>query len=364
MIRYMYVPINDVRSGMVIGSTIEDCIGRPLIVKGTALTSYQIQELKSLGVEEITVQYGKDEDVDPDKILSPLAQHRVAAMRRPDPPKVTLEATMKKRIAAGIALIYKDPDPTIISHTSKKIADDLMATIDKNNAIALNINDLKTSDEYTFKHSVDVATIAMIIAKHKKMTKSQVRDIGMAGLLHDIGKTKVPNEILNKPAKLTPDEFSIMKMHSTFSYEMIKHNPDINADIARAVLQHHEKMDGSGYPDGVTAENIHPYARILTLADIYDALVTDRPYKKGIAAGQAVEILMSMADQLDMADLKSFLSTMILYPVDSIVELSNGEKARVVRKNPNFILRPMVVGVKSGNIYDLGDMDHQNLVIL
>lgn len=245
------------------------------------------------------------------------------------------------------------------------IADSLMDSINQNNAIAIDISALKTSDEYTFKHSVDVATISMIVAKQQGMNSNQIREIGVAGLLHDIGKTKVPTNILNKPGKLNNQEFEIMKQHSLFGYQMVKDRPDVSEEVSLTILEHHEKINGSGYPMGITLAQICPYARILTISDIYDALVTERPYKAAYSQRDAVEIIMSMTRELDINAMKAFLESMILYPVDSIVELSNGEKARVVKNIPHYILRPTVVGLTSGKVYELGeDLNCANIIIL
>ena len=130
-------------------------------------------------------------------------------------------------------------------------------------------------------------------------------------------------------------------------------------------VQHHEKINGNGYPLGFDAPRITPYARILAVADIYDALVTERPYKKAFSQKDAIELIMSMTEELDIKAMKSFLESIILYPVDSIVELSNGEKAKVVSNNNSYILRPTVVGITSGRVYNLGeDMDCANIVII
>jgi putative nucleotidyltransferase with HDIG domain len=239
-----------------------------------------------------------------------------------------------------------------------------MNAINSTDAIAVDISALKTSDEYTFKHSVDVATMSMVLAKQQGLSQKQIYEIGVAGLLHDIGKTKIPLDILNKPARLTDEEFAVMKQHPVFGYRMIKGRDEFSNEICMAVLQHHEKMNSKGYPVGFPSDKITQYARILTIADIYDALVTERPYKSAFSQREAVEMIMSMTGELDLTAMKSFLESMILYPVDSIVELSNGEKAKVVKNNPHYILRPTVVGIKSGRVYDLSmDIKCANIII-
>lgn len=212
---------------------------------------------------------------------------------------------------------------------------------------------------------MDVATISMILAKQMKLPDNEIHDIGVSGLLHDIGKTMIPNEILNKPGRLTDDEFNIMKKHSVYGYNMLKDRKDLNNSILMGVLQHHERIDGTGYPLGFDAPKICQFAKILSVADVYDALVTKRPYKDALSQRDAVEMLMSMTNQLDIGVMRAFMSSMILYPVDSIVQLSNGEKARVVKNSEYYILRPTVVGVDSGRVYNLGnDLKCASIIIL
>ena len=155
-----------------------------------------------------------------------------------------------------------------------------------------------------------------------------------------------------------------MKQHPVYGYELVKDREEFSPAVSLGVLQHHEKINGGGYPLGVAADKICPYAKILAVADIYDALVTERPYKAAFSQRDAVEMIMSMTTELDMTAMRSFLESMILYPVDTIVELSNGEKAKVVKNNPYYILRPVVVGLTSGTVYDLGeDLNCANIII-
>ena len=230
-----------------------------------------------------------------------------------------------------------------------------MKAISENDAIAVDISTLKVSDEYTFKHSVDVASMSMIIAKKQGMDQKQVYQIGISGLLHDLGKSEIPNEVLNKPGKLTDEEFTIMKNHPLFGYNILKDKADIAPEVKMGVLQHHEKTNGRGYPLGLDNQRIHLYARILSVADIYDALVTERPYKNAFSPRDAVEMIMAMTGELDFGMIQSFLDSVILYPVDSVVSLSTGERAKVVQNNPGYPMRPKVVALKTGKVYDLAN---------
>jgi putative nucleotidyltransferase with HDIG domain len=350
---------------MKLDHPVVDRLGHCLVARGAALDEYMIDSMVRLGIMTVYIQDGEEESEAPGAKASPAAQEQIEKLRTDDRSKVTLSNSVRERVSQGIQYIYNSPDSGELSQTTTSIADDLMSAINSNNAIAIDISALKTSDEYTFKHSVDVATIAMIIAKQQKLPANDIRDIGVCGLLHDIGKTKVPLSILNKPEKLTEEEFAIMKQHSVYGYHMINDNPAFSQAICLGVLQHHEKTNGKGYPMGVDDANLSEYARILAVADIYDALVTERPYKAAFSQRDAVEMIMSLTDELDMHAMKSFLGSTILYPVDSLVELSNGETARVVKNNPDYLLRPTVVGLESGTVFELGgDINCTNIVIV
>lgn len=365
MIRRKYMRTRQLKPGMKIDQSVVDRLGRNLVARGAILDEYIIDSLIKLGVMNVYIQDG-EVDEDEDKIvISAVAQKKIDKLYTDDRSKVALSNSVRERISHGIQSIYNNTDTANLANTTASITNDLLEAIDSNNAIAIDIGELKMSDEYTFKHSVDVATISMILAKQQGMSKKEIYEIGVAGLLHDIGKTKVPLEILNKPGRLDYNEFEIMKQHSVFGYRMIKDKPDFSEHVALGVLQHHEKINGTGYPMGVNENQISPYAKILSVADIYDALITERPYKQAFSQRDAVEMIMSMTGELDINAMKSFLESMILYPVGSIVELSNGRKAKVVKNMPHYILRPTVVDIESGKVYNLGeDLKCANIIIL
>ena len=366
MIKRKNIPTRLLKPGMIIDQTIVDRMGRNLVIKGAELDEYIIDSMLKMGIMSAYIFDGYLPDPDESLITSPEAARQIERLTKSDRSKVKLSEDVKKRVAEGIQYIYSSGvDTQEMSKAATNITDDLMDAIFRNNAVAIDISALKTSDEYTFKHSVDVATIAMITAKSAGLSKEQIYEIGLAGLLHDVGKTKVPENILNKPGRLEDDEFEIMKKHSLFGYRMIENNPDLSSAVKLAVLQHHEKIDGSGYPMAVKGDQISSYAKILSISDIYDALVTDRPYKSAFSQRDAIEMIMSMTGELDIKIMETFLESMILYPVGSIVELSNGEKAKVVSNTPKYILRPTVVGLQSGIAYDLAnDMSCANIIIL
>ena len=369
MIKRRYIATRIIQKGMIIDQSVMDRAGRILIARGTQMDEYMITSLAKMGIPGIYIREGEEEEEkQPDQTepaVAPAVQKKIETLKVEDRAKVKLQESVKKRVAEGVQYLYSDTDSDNFTDATKSITDDLMRAISDNDAIAVDISALKVSDEYTFKHSVDVATMAMIVARQHGLPDEKVYEIGISGLLHDIGKSKIPNEVLNKAGKLTDEEFTLMKRHSLLGYDILKEKDNLSKPIKLGVLQHHEKNNGRGYPLGVKAEQIDLYAKIISVADIYDALVTERPYKKAFSPRDAVEMIMAMTDELDINIMKSFLASVILYPVGSDVELSTGEKARVIENNSQYVLRPKVVGLTTGRVYELAtDMGCANVIIL
>lgn len=278
--------------------------------------------------------------------------------------KLVLSKVVKERVAQGVEYIYTNAESEKVISETVEITDSLLRSINHTTSVRMSLLDLKVSDEYTFKHSVDVATMAIMIGKRLNLNADELQLLGMAGILHDVGKTKMANSILNKPAKLTDEEFATMKMHTVYGYNILL-DKKLDDRVKRAVLQHHERMDGTGYPLGLAGEEISMFARILTVVDVFDALVTERPYHKAFTPATALELLMTKTMHFDMEVLKAFLDTIILYPVGTVLNLSNGECAKVIKNMPGYPQRPLVVALDSGYIYDLcNDVQCANIIIV
>ncbi len=352
---------------MVIDQAIIDRAGRVLVARKSSLDDYTIEALKKMGVPGVYIREGEEEPQEEGRPapLAPAMQQKFDKERVEDRSKVKLSESVRKRVEEGIKYLYQDVGSPDFTDATKNVTNDLMKAIDDNEAVAVDISALKVSDEYTFKHSVDVATMSMIVAKRFGFNEKQVYEIGISGLLHDIGKSQIPNEVLNKAGKLTDEEFLVMKQHSVFGYRILTQKEELSNDIKMGVLQHHEKLNGKGYPLGVAMPKINTFARIISVADIYDALVTERPYKKPFSPRDAVEMIMSMTSELDVDVMRCFMESVILYPVGTDVALSNGENARVVENNPLTALRPKVLGLTTGKVYDLAnDLGCANIIIL
>ena len=265
---------------------------------------------------------------------------------------VVLAEEVKKSAIDAIDFLYSNHDIEEGVDKVEDLSHTLVDIIAADDNVGISLDEIKCSDEYTFKHSLDVAAISIMIGKMLGLPAAQLKELSTAGLLHDLGKTRIPTEVLNAPRKLTDIEFSMMKTHPVYGYQNIMDVDSIHDRIKVAVLQHHEKWNGYGYPQKLAGDKISLYARILTIADVYDALVTERPYKKAHSPSIAIEMMMAMSGDFDIHILRVFLRSIILYPVGSKVLLSNGEIAFVMKNNKENVLRPEV-RTADGKTYDL-----------
>lgn len=215
------------------------------------------------------------------------------------------------------------------------------------------VNLVKHADKYVYTHSVNVALLCGLVGKWLNYGEEAQKELKLAGLLHDIGKMKIDMEILNKPGKLTDKEFEMIKNHPLYGYDMIKGSRDISLNIKTGVLMHHERADGSGYPYGLQDDNISDYAKIIAVCDVYDAMISDRPYKKKQTPFKVMEAMFNGEfGKLDQKVLYTFLSHVVNYYIGVYVLLNTGEIGEVVSINPMCIYKPYVrVKDKFINLY-------------
>ena len=233
----------------------------------------------------------------------------------------------------------------MIKHLSKTVNNIVVELLNKED-LTYNIMDFKNFDSYTFQHCLNVAMLSISTGISLKLSEHELHILGLAGVLHDIGKMFIPIEILNKPAKLTEEEFEIIKTHPVNAAKQLKNL--VPQEVLRAIEDHHERLDGTGYPYGKEGSNIGLYTRILAISDVYDSLTSDRPYRKSIFPNEVVEYLMGCADKhFDYDILKHFLKIIFAFPVGTFVKLSNEKLAVVIKNHSENILRPLVRIVNS-----------------
>lgn len=219
---------------------------------------------------------------------------------------------------------------------------DITESISSHSDALISLVRLKASDDYTYMHSVAVCALMVALAKTLGLDEATCRNAGMAGLLHDIGKSCLPLEVLNKPGKLTDAEYATVRDHPLRGHQLLLKGKFANAAVLDVCLHHHEKFDGTGYPDRLRGEEISLLSRMGAVCDVYDAITSNRPYKSGWDPAESVAKMLSWAGHFDEKVLTAFIKTVGIYPTGSLVRLRSGRIAVVVEQHPTALTRPVI----------------------
>lgn len=339
----LIVPIDNITEGMVVAKDVASTSAKDykvLLMKGTYITRDMISLLKSKGIKNITVKGGNDV-IEPGPAL-------------PDEPfsdEKAEELIKNQHIGKALNELNEVFDNNgeireLSKHAVQQvnsIADDILVDIGNDSTYLGNqMIALQNYDDYTYKHCLRVSMLSTGIANELHLSQDDIREVIIAALLHDIGKSNIDHEIIAKPGKLTNEEFDKIKQHPYIGYQILKRTGGYGANILAGVLFHQEKYDGSGYPTGIAGKKIPLIARIITVADVFDALTSNRPYRKPWSVAETEEyILGGCGTHFDFDVASAFLRSFNPYPVGTVVSLSDGRHGVVIRHNSN-VLRPVV----------------------
>lgn len=321
MIRVKKIPLTQIRVGMKSAHNVYSELGTLLVQKDTILDFRHLKKLKSLGLQaiDIYVEEGKIELANLHNIGYIPVMEEVKNFLNLAKKEEKINFSLLTNIVEGIKQIHNNRD------------------------IVLCLNENFRSEFYIYSHSLNVALLAMLLGRWLKFADRKITQLVYAGLLHDIGKLQVDPGILNKPGKLTQVEFEAVKKHTIYGLQMVETLKFLSPEIKDAILFHHEREDGSGYPHGVKGDQIPRMAKILAVADIYDAMTSNRVYS---TEKPPFHVLKMMEDQsygrLNLEITRTLLSNIANYYVGQRVILSNGEKGEIVFINPTRISRPII----------------------
>lgn len=340
-----FVSIDWVREGSFLGKTIYDNDGRVLLREGVRLNNSLINRIKFLNIHSlyITDEYS---NADIEDIIKPeLRQKAIKSI------KDTFLSIRNYDFAThtsnkGLNATLKDRDNKFenIADVANEIIEELLSK----NDVLINVVDIKSLDSYTYQHSVNVAILSLIIGIEMKLLKTDLFTLCMGALLHDTGKMMVPKEILLKYDKLTSEEFEIMKEHPKMGYDYLKTSYQISPQARMIVLQHHQWVNGKGYPSVEDGGSMTKLSKIVSVADVYDAITSDRLYRRAMSPNDALEYIMAgTGTQFEYEIVDKFVKRVVPYPEGTLVKLNNGEIGVVEESIVNFPLRPKIKIIKS-----------------
>ncbi|SKA90445.1 HD-GYP domain, c-di-GMP phosphodiesterase class II (or its inactivated variant) [Caloramator quimbayensis] len=319
------ISLERAKAGDILAQRIFGVDGCLLLREGVALNNKYINKLIDLGIVYVYIEDGNLEDIKP-----------------LDPEFLEVKTEAIKSLSKVFSKI-QHTGSVDIKNTLSAITDIVEYLIENKEINSTYLLELKTFDNYTYIHSLNTCVLSLFYGVQMSYSKPMLMDLGAGALLHDIGKTKIPVEIINKNGKLTDNEYDIMKTHPELGYEMVKNIDYINERGKTIVLEHHERIDGRGYPFGLKGDKISKYGRIACISDVYDAIVSDRVYRKGFAANEAYEFILANGGTFfDIELVNIFRNNFSLYPLGACVRLSNGIEGFVVGHNKGFPDRPTV----------------------
>jgi len=367
------VAVTDLRVGMYVAELDRPWRGTPFLFQGFEIqTDEELAQLRALCqhvyvdakapdggaktttprrpvVVPTTVSTDADTPAPPYTLLKHFYDEPHRTPRYRDQVALEVELSQARELESQTkTLIYDIMDDArlgrmVDTERAKHLVSGLVQSVLRNPDALINLNQLKNKDEYTALHSLRVCVLSLAFARHLELTEDQLNIVGVGALMHDIGKMKVPNEILNKPGKLTEKEFEIMKTHVPQGVKIAEAGRALPPAAIELIATHHERVDGSGYTSGLKGEGISLYGQIAAIADCYDAITSDRVYHSGISAHEALGKLygwrnINFHEQL----VEQFIQCMGIYPIGSIVELNTGTIGVVVATNRMRRLKPRV----------------------
>lgn len=321
-----FVPIYQITPDMIAARNIEDDFGRTLITKGSKISKKVCSRLKDFNIFYVCIEDSWSDGVDIDPVIN--------------------ETVINKSAAA-----IKNLDFDKVFECTSKMVNELCSSKELMNDMEM----IKNYDRDTYLHSVNVAINSVTLAIGLQMNYKKINNIAIGAMLHDIGKNKIPENILNKREKLNKKEMELIKKHPEFGFELLSKNILISASIKAIVRQHHENWDGSGYPDKLIGNNIYDLALIIHICDVYDALRSKRPYKEACSYKQTIEELKKNSGKMFNPEiLESFFKFVPIYHKGTEIKLNNNATALVIKNNRGDMLNP-VIRLENGTEIDLRD---------
>lgn len=351
------VRTESIKKGSVLGQTIYNEKGTPLIRQGVKLTEAMINRLQALNIGYVYVDDRLTEGIVIESTI---------------PNDLRFEAIQEvKSLFTKISTTNLQDRSYVLAEEKDRLTSvikDIVEEINHKDKALLMLADMFVADTYTFQHSLNVALYSIALGKKLNFNQRQLGELGLGAILHDIGKVFIDDEILQKPGSLTDEEFKIMQSHTELGFNFLREHTELPSVVAHCAYQHHERLDGSGYPRQLEGDDIHLYAQIIGIADVFDAVTSDRVYREALLPHQGLEILYADAVyKFDPKLVELFKQSIVVYPNGITVELSDGRIGIVAEQNNNLCDRPIIRIIEEDGMrvdpYTINLADYNDLLI-
>jgi len=337
------VSLRQVRSGMKLGRTVFNEDGKVLLGSGMVLTERLIRGLTRSKIDAVYIDDPRTEDIAAEEVIRP--ETRQIAVETIE--KTFKQITNSNKLARKISLIEMGLH---FQRAFSSILDDLLL----NKQMISHLATISTHSPSMYHHSVNVAVLASAVGMSLGYNRQRLMDLGVGAMLHDVGKLNLPQELLQKKERWNDEEREFAKQHTTHGFNLLRRQHDISLLSAHICLQHHERLNGSGYPQGLQGKQIHEYAQIVGIADVYDSLTSPRPWRKRYMPQDALEYLLGAGGHLlEHHLINAFIKHIAVFPIGSTVVLNTGEVGVVSRVDPDYSHRPIVRIIKDGRGNDV-----------